>query len=255
MSANLVIKIDSLPVVSAGVLPKNGKTYAVVALSQQHVEALTALQSGVYQALSDEQKCFLIKKDRAFFERHFAAQGVVLGCVCDGRLVAMSLLTLPSAAHPQTGMVDMCLDADLDDIAVLKGAIVHPAFRGNGLQKIMTEARIVQARAQGRNHLISEICVENMHSWQNLMACGLGIHSLSFDPADGAMLYNMHVTATRLRGSFNSVAGVAVKKNDLAAQKKLTAAGYVGVAFNAATGMITFAPPEKLPKPAPRLPP
>jgi hypothetical protein len=131
-------------ILQSGTLPKTGGSYQLALLTADHIDDILSLQDTVYANLTAAEKAFIVCKDRAFFEQHFATGNVVLGVFHQGKLIAQSLMVHPTPQHPKTGMVDMQLPAPTEKIAVLQGMIVHPDFRGNALMALMTKAQCFQ---------------------------------------------------------------------------------------------------------------
>lgn len=238
---------------------KAGGTGTLVSLSPEHIDQILSLQDEVFGALSEDERAFLVKKNRAFFEAHFSHGNIVLGIVHDGHLVAQSVIVNPTTQHPKTGMVDMALTAKPEQITVLQGISVHPDYRGNRLMTVMVDAWLAEARRQNRTEALAEVAVGNHYSWSVFMKEGLRIDSLGIDPADGTQVYNVTANVTslskqRLKRTFNRKAarhGVTCPKDDLKRQRELLAEGYKGVKFNPANGDILFRPSKRAPKPRP----
>ena len=242
-----------------GTLKKTGAPYEIVTLSAHDIPQILKLQDEVFDSLTADEQTYLLRKEKAFFDGHFAHGNIVIGIVSEGRLIAQSVILHPTAAHPKSGMTDMLLDAKPDEVTVLQGVIVHPDFRGNKLMTFMVDEWLAVANAEGRKHALAEVTTGNFFSWSVFMKEGLGIHSLGHDDIDGSELYNMYAEVAplmekRLTGAFNEAAAVVkVQVCDLESQKTLTNAGFLGVAFEAANQNIVFAAPKKAAK-APKPP-
>lgn len=234
-----------------GSLIKTGQSYQIVLQTAADIDAMLALQAVVMDTLSSEEKSYLVPKDRAFFEKHFASDNLVLGIKVDGQLVAQSVIVNPTRKNPKTGMTDMPGRLAPERVTVIQGVIVHPDFRGNRLMTRMVDAWLNIARSEGRRHAIAEVTSDNHFSWSVFMKEGLHLHSIGYDPEDAVHLYNMHASVkqlitARLHPAFNSVApkndlGKPTAANtDIAGQKKLLGLGFKGVARDSRTGHIIF---------------
>ena len=104
--------IDRLEVLETGALKKTGDAYHLVALGEDHIDQILALEDIAFRSLGADEQHYLLRKDRAYFEKHFAAGGTMLGIAHEGRLIAQSIVINPTAARPATGMSDMKIDAD-----------------------------------------------------------------------------------------------------------------------------------------------
>lgn len=238
---------------STGTLAKTGQPYSIVMQGKADIDAMLALQATVMNDLSAEEKSYLVPKDRAFFEKHFASDNIVLGVVVDGKLVAQAIIVNPTSKNPKTGMTDMPGNLPPEKVTVIQGVIVHPDYRGNRLMTEMVDAWLKIAQFEGRRHAIAEVSTTNHFSWSVFLKEGLHIHSIGYDPADAVYLYNMHANVkklinARLKPAFNAVAPRGGKNmpcnvTNIEAQKTLIARGFNGVAFDRPNQRIIFAKP------------
>jgi ribosomal protein S18 acetylase RimI-like enzyme len=240
--------------IKTGTLKKTGGAYTLFLQTPGNINAILGLQDKVFDGLTAEEQAFLLRKNRQFFEGHFHGDNLVLGVMHEGKLIAQSIVTNPSAASPKTGMTDMALDVPSDKVTVLQGVVVDPEYRGNSLMTIMVDAWLAIAKEQGRTTAIAEVAVDNFYSWTVFMKEGLAIQSIGTDPADGTEVYNLSAKVAplirkRLKGDFNKAAKkhtVDVPQADIAAQKKLLLQGYKGVDFDHANMNIKFAKAKKV---------
>jgi hypothetical protein len=245
---------DNHKTLKTGTLKKTGAPYEITTLTPADIPQILNLQDEVFDSLTADEQNFLLRKDKSFFENHFAHGNIVLGIVSEGKLVAQSVILHPTSAHPKSGMTDMALDAKPEEVTVLQGVIVHPDYRGNKLMTFMVDEWLAVANAEGRKHALAEVTTGNFFSWSVFMKEGLGIHSLGCDKSDGTDLYNMYAEVAplmekRLKGDFNNAAAVVkVPLGDIESQKTLTNAGFLGVAFEAANQNIVFQAPKNAAK-------
>ncbi len=240
-----------------GTLAKTGQPYEMVLQGAGDIDAILDLQKIAMDDLSDEEKSYLVPKDRAFFEKHFASGNLMLGIISEGKLVAQCVIVNPTKQSPKTGMTDMPGRLAPHRVTVIQGVIVHPDYRGNRLMSEMVDVWLEIARMQGRRHAISEVTVDNHFSWAVFMKEGLQLHSIGYDPDDAVHLYNMHAEVSqlieqRLNIAFNQVAApppsqkaVPVSLHELDKQRALIKKGFKGVARNPKTGEVIFDKPKK----------
>ncbi len=239
------INLIDITVLRTDRLEKTGEQYALVSLSAQNIDQILALKDIAFDNLGAGEKTYLAdNKDRDFFESHFAVGNEVLGIVHDGHLIAQAIIVNPTPANPETGLA-IEVDAPIDSIAVLQGAIVHPDYRGNHLQGVLVDERIAMAERNGRTEIFSEVALNNSFSWFVLMKKGLHIESTGISPHTGAEVYVMRGKPPALHLTFN---GSAEDKRqcpqlDIAQQKDLLAAGYKGTGFDPAGKTLTFQRP------------
>lgn len=239
--------ISKTTIIATGVLPKQSEAYTLVLQSKDNIDDILALQKTVYDDLTEEEKVYIVPKDRAFFEKHFANGNHVFGVVHNGKLIAQSISLEPSQQNPKTGMVNMSLPVMSDKVAIIQGILVHPDYRGNALMSRMLDAKLKIATNTGRTDLIAEVAVDNFYSWSVFLKEGLAIHSIETDPSDGTVIYNMHAKVKplikkRLKETFNAAAKkvTACPVHDIEQQKKLLSKGYVGIAFEKAGNTLLF---------------
>lgn len=242
-------------ILAAGTLVKTGQAFEIRHQGPQDIDAILGLQNTVLQDLSEEEQSYVIPKDRAFFEKHFAQGNIVLGVFVEGRLIAQSVIVNPTKQNPKTGMTDMPGRLDPARVTVIQGVVVHPDMRGNRLMTEMVDVWLDIARKQGRRHAIAEVTAENHFSWSVFMKEGLQLHSIGYDPEDAVYLFNMHAKVkhlinARLQPTFNAAAKrgpktVACHQADIEGQKSLLRQGFRGVARDGGAGQILFEKPKK----------
>ncbi len=245
------IDINTAAVLKTDFLKKNNEQYAIVSLAPQNIGAILALQDVIFASLTAEEQSYVLKKDQAFFDNHFANGNIVIGVVHDGKLIAQSVVVNPTPEHPKHGMVDMALPGKVEEITVIQGVLVDPAYQGNRLMTAMVDMWLDIAEKQGRGHAIAEVAVGNYYSWSVFLKEGMEIHSMGLDASDGTVLYNVHAEVPaliqkRLTPDFNKAAAkgaVDCPINDLAQQQKLIAEGYKGVAYDTAKKAMQFKKP------------
>jgi ribosomal protein S18 acetylase RimI-like enzyme len=243
------IDIEKVRVLSIGILPKRREKYALVLQSQENIDAILSLQDQVYAGLSQQERAYLLPKDRAFFEKHFLSGNIVLGVVHNNQLIAQSIIVNPTDENPKSGMTDLHMkQVRPQDMSVLQGVVVDPNFRGNGLMSIMVAAWTVAAAQMGRKSAVAEVAAGNHYSWAVFLKEGLCIQSIGEDKSDNTVLYNLYAPVKLLmkrilKADFNKAAvrrGVRVSVSDLEQQQKFLLEGYKGIALDAGGQSIVF---------------
>lgn len=235
-------------ILNIGTLCKSGQNYCVKLLDADCLDEIMGLQQKIIDSLPDDQKSFILPKSRTFFENHFKrGANTMIGIYCEGELIAQSIVLNPSAAHPETGMVDMALVDKPETLSIIEGVLVDPAFRGNRLMEEMVGHWIDYAEQIGRKHVIAEIAIDNPYSWGVFLDKGLTLHSTGTDPDDGTELYNAHesianIRSKQLSGVFNHYAEKKTcDAHDLDTQKELLKQGFKGVAYDRKSKKLTMA--------------
>lgn len=181
-------------VLEHGFLPKSGELYVVRFLDEGFLDAICALQERVYDALPEAEKNFLLPKTPDFFKQHLQDGHPIIGVICGDKVIAQSIIRVPTQHDQKTGMVDMPeLDSmDIESITVLQGVLCDPEYRGNKLMQNMVHHWLSWAGQNNRNNAIAEIEVRNHYSWSVFLDHGLWLVSMGHDETDGANLYNVH---------------------------------------------------------------
>lgn len=230
--------MDTNQPLKTGTLSKSGKTFCLYLLDAADAAQAASFHTHVQQQTESH---FLVARNKENFDAHFAEGHKVLAITVGGNIVAQTLLTLPRISDSESGMTDMELPGKLDTVAVICGVTVDPAYRGNGLQGIMTEAAIALAKQLNRQHVIAEVAVDNQASWATFLKQKMSIVSIGQDSADGTDLYNLHVTT--LAQKFNDKSAkrtLTCSQFNLKAQKILLSLGYRAEHHDAAKQQFIF---------------
>lgn len=241
------LNLNNIQVFKTGTLPKSGEEYVLVLQTPANIDQIAAFHAEVFNTLTEDEKHFLIQRDEGYFERHFENGNVVLDVLHNGKIIAQSLMTVPTQENPATGMIDVKLPAAIDKIAILNGSVVHPDYRGQRLQAILTEARLELAQQLGRTHILSEVAVGNQFSWSTLLKEGMKIHSIGQDTHDNAHVYNMHLDMEAQKGKLKAGFNASARKKfipcsqfNIEAQQILLSLGYHGEALDTSKQSILF---------------
>lgn len=111
----------------------------------------------------------IARETREFFLDHLDRMGRIYGIESDDRIVAYCVLGLPIGTDYNFGSDIGLPPGQLAQVAHLDGAVVDPAWQGNGLQSAMVAWRIERAQAYGRRLMISTAAPRNDRSWNTLM--------------------------------------------------------------------------------------
>jgi GNAT superfamily N-acetyltransferase len=168
--------------------------------------------------------------------------GAAVGILERDALVAMSLLILPDGKTPTES-----LDAEIEKRGVsiaaglrarlseedwgfstcfLANALVHPAARGRGYQRLMIAARLKHAAAARMKWAFAGVHLENAASWRNLLAHEMAAVMVSPDPR--------HPLIGLLRGfgsaalATDARASISVCAADAAQHQAALQRGYIG---------------------------
>lgn len=114
------------------------------------------------------------------------ALGVAYGVASGERLLAMSLLKLPSRAHPNPNGEPRFPIVPPKDwplaACFMENTMVHPTARGRGYQSALLNMRFAHAKIAGMRWVCAGVRLENVASWRNLLEFGLSIVGIMFVP-------------------------------------------------------------------------
>jgi hypothetical protein len=102
----------------------------------------------------------------------------VIGVTTEEGLIAFSMIRIPGLAHDNLGRDINLPEEELSKVAHLQAAAVHPAYRGNGLQRKLTFAHLDVIEEMGYEHVCCTVSPKNPVSLSNYLSCGLVIEGL-----------------------------------------------------------------------------
>jgi Acetyltransferase (GNAT) family. len=163
--------------------------YRVRFLGPDDLGALEEFRSYIFGQLPDIDAYF--PETPEFAGLHLGERGVTLGLEAEGRLIACAIVGLP-----QPGMPAFVEDLPqprpaLTATAHMASCMVHPDFRGNGLQRLLVAMRTLYALGAGRSHLFSRVALSNPLSLSNLLAGGFVVRRV-LTMHSGRLRYLLH---------------------------------------------------------------
>ncbi len=206
-----------------GVLRTSGKSFSIHILDESWVDEIHALHTGVYDGLKPHQKTFLGPRSKESFAEHLQSGGMILGVVCDGVLVAKSVISLSANDDGTTS-------------TKIQSNTVMREYQGNGLMQYLVKTWIALSLAAGHATAEAEVDVLNTASIKNLFNAGLSVVNKEVDSSDGGDIYKMKapVKEAALKCVFNKAAndneeGPAEKLSDVEIIVQRLKEGYKGV--------------------------
>jgi GNAT superfamily N-acetyltransferase len=163
--------------------------------------------------------------------------GLALGILAGSQLVAAALLRLPAGDDPmaQLPMPQVPLDDWPAATSLLESAMVHPSWRGLGLQRRLIAARRRAALDAGRRWVCAGVALRNPISLHNLLANGLAIVGMRRLPhgTEEVDVFGLLQPADGTRLASDPGDARAHDIADTGAHQAALAAGYIGVALDA----------------------
>jgi hypothetical protein len=147
-------------------------------LTLNDLGAIKALQRDVKATLSAD--LLQIKEEHELTAYIDGTMGAAFGIFDQDTLTAMALIRIPSVEYPNllpplphVPKLDCSLHT-----AVLENAIVAPAARGRGYQRMLVNMRMAHAKAAGMRWISAGSRLGNVISWRNLLASHMAIVAL-----------------------------------------------------------------------------
>jgi ribosomal protein S18 acetylase RimI-like enzyme len=170
-------------VIEAGWIKKNkGSTlqedvlYEMRFIDDAYLKDMMALEEIIIQNLSDKEIFRTHSPD--YFIDHFKVENSVIGVFADDGLIAYNVLYFPGANEDNFG-TDIGLPSDeLNKVVHLETVAVHPAFRGNSLQRKMESVHLRTIQEKGYEHVCCMVSPKNHPSLRNILSHGLVIKAL-----------------------------------------------------------------------------
>lgn len=163
--------------------------------------------------------------DEDYFRSLFKSERSVIGVIVDGSLIAYSLIYIPGKEGENLGRDVGLPEKELERVAHLQAAVVHPACRGNGLQKRMGAAHLGVIEEMGFEHVLCTVSPKNPFSLRNVFFNGFVIRGLK-PKFEGAWRYIMYKNLLH-PASFHCET-VSIRGSDIEGQVDLLSRGYLG---------------------------
>lgn len=120
---------------------------------------------------------FMLHEEK-FFQEIFRLERSVIGVTTEEELIAFSIIRIPGLSDDNLGRDINLPEEELTKVAHLQAAAVHPAYRGNGLQRKLTFAHLDVIEDMGYEHACCTVSPKNPVSLANYLSCGLVIEGL-----------------------------------------------------------------------------
>jgi len=170
-------------IIEVGRIKKNKGTilqeevcYEMLFMDEDDLNEIMALEEIIVQNLSDKEIFRTHAQD--YFKDHFKVKNSVIGIYTDDGLIAYNVLYFPGVGGDNFGAdIDLPID-ELDKVVHLETVAVHPAFRGNSLQRKMEAVHLRTIQEMGYEHVCCMVSPKNRPSLQNIFSNGLIIKAL-----------------------------------------------------------------------------
>lgn len=192
-------------------------------LGSDSIDDVIKLQEIMAQALPDKEIFRLTTPEE--FRDLLSVQKSVIGVITEDGLIAYNIVCFPGEDADNFGADIGLAWVELEKVAHLKAVVVHPAYRGNRLQRKLAGIHQEVIRDHGCCHVCSTVSPKNAVSIQNHFASGFVIKSLKNKYGD-RLRYIMYKNIFRTFVPRPEVVGI--ESTDIDGQKMLIDRGFVG---------------------------
>lgn len=151
--------------------------YYIKLIGKESLMEVENLQQSVYRAL--KRKEILVTDSIETMSDDLNRGGMILGVYNgSGSLVAYRFVSYPDLIDTNLGRDIKLKQESLNRVAHLETTVVHPDYRGNGLQSETLALALPIIESQGFEHVLCTVSPFNPHSLYNVMYNGLKIKAL-----------------------------------------------------------------------------
>lgn len=202
------------------------------------IQLMIDLQQTVLDNLPSHKKHFIAKRSKEDFLKFIQGGGQIIGLKEGEDLVAYSIVEFPASI--ETSGFDTSINIEnIQETAFLKSTLVHPDFRGLGLQKTLIDARLEQAALADKTWAICEVDIQNAASIKNLLGKGFTIRDSGISPVDGMPAVYMYKNLkTAMPANLNNNSLQLVPVEDWKKHEALLSNGHIGIDYF--DGFITY---------------
>lgn len=216
--------------IKAGTVKKNkdlpsqkNMRYEMRFMDESYLMDIVELQDLIIRDLPDKEIFRTHPPD--YFTDHFQIENSTIGTFTNDGLIAYSILYFPGDGKDNFG-IDIFLNQDeLDKVVHMATVAVHPAYRGNSLQKMLQGVHLEIAKGMGYEHACCMVSPKNRPSLQNIFSNGLVIKALKVK-FDHRLRYIMHKHLTL--PCTVCPENYRIKSTDVEGQVGLLNQGYLG---------------------------
>lgn len=235
--------IDNISLINKHSTTKQNMDFYAKYVQHEELNTVLELQDYIYERIVNKE--IFVKDSREDFLEAFENEGRIFGIYTkENRLIAYRFITIPGSCKKNMGN-DVYLPAsEFHKVVHLETTVVHPEFRGMGLQKLTLDYATKWSIAKGYRYLFCTVSPYNPVSLNNIMGGGLKVRELKkkyeCEEHPGYLRYvlfrDMSVSCSECWPEFKFCS-----INDIEAQKKLIDKGYVGHHYLKGTQRVAYA--------------
>lgn len=152
--------------------------YEMRFLNSSHLKEMLALQDFIKNELSDKRVFVPDDKDFLLKQVLMPNRGRAIGVFVNHSLIAFRTITFPGKNHHNLGRDLKLTPQNLMKVAHLESTVVHPFFRGNGLQAKMLMPTLDIIKASGYSYVLVTISPFNYPSLSTIIKANFLIRDL-----------------------------------------------------------------------------
>lgn len=209
-----------------GKLKNGGQTFSVRPLSLENLHQISNLQESVIESL--EQKATLQPLETEEFQYILEGNGLMIGAFVEEKLIAFRALLVPPVNQEDHLGRDFGLtEEELPHVIYQEISNVHPAYRGNGLQKKLAILIMEELRKMNKPYVYvcCTVAPFNIPSLKDKFEQGMEIVSLK-QKYGGLLRYTFMKKIAEEKKQGTDI--VIIKMSDTAGQQTLLREGRCG---------------------------
>jgi ribosomal protein S18 acetylase RimI-like enzyme len=199
-------------------------SYEMRFLGPESLGEMLGLQELIIQRLEDLE--VFRESPSQCFARQLSSERSVIGVLTEDGLIAYSTADFPGATEGNYGIDVGVPEGELAKACHIKAVAVHPAYRGDSLQRMLIRSHLDILKGLGYEHVCSTVSPKNTPSIENFLSQGFAIRAIKFK-FEGRLRYVIHRDLQRT----SSFGGDLARKSslDVSGQQELLNQGLAGV--------------------------
>ncbi len=208
------------------------ENYTMRLTSVDELRAVAELQAYVYEQLPNKQVLYMDSYEEMLKDIESGAKIIGVFNETD-ELIAYRHIGFPGKDVRNLGYDITMPEIELEKVVHLETTVVHPDYRGNGLQSLTLQHAVSMVKVLGYRHLLCTVSPQNLFSLYNIMKNGLKIKALKRKygtdemKSDGLWRFILH-RDLEMSAYRSPIEFFTSKLNDLEEQKDLIENGYIG---------------------------
>lgn len=209
-----------------GTLKQNKQTFKVAPLSLDRIQHILSLQDVVIEALENKDNLQPLTLEE--YEYILTGNGFMIGAFVEEELIAFRALLAPPIDDDHLGLDIGLQDDDLNRVIYQEISNVHPACRGNGLQKILANVIMEQLKHESSkyDYVCCTVAPFNIPSLKDKFAQGMEIAALKEKYGERLRYVFVKELQSEKIKEWTNIEKLLMR--DIAGQKRVLAEGYLG---------------------------